>query len=115
MAQLQRMDTRLDTLSTELYQVNVRVGRIAWRQATMGNFAPEPTPSLPHLVASDFDAEDDDGDDDDASDDDGDASSTNEMFTWHSTLSHSWQKGEVVLDMRVVTLNGRASFFGSLC
>ena len=29
MAQLQRMDARLDTLSTELYQVNVRVGRIA--------------------------------------------------------------------------------------
>ena len=28
MAQLQRMDARLDTLSTELYQVNVRVGRI---------------------------------------------------------------------------------------
>ena len=31
MAQLQRMDARLDTLSTELYQVNVRVGRIARR------------------------------------------------------------------------------------
>ena len=29
MAQLQRMDTRLDTLSTELYQVNVHVGHIA--------------------------------------------------------------------------------------
>ena len=29
MAQLQRMNARLDTLSTELYQVNVRVGRIA--------------------------------------------------------------------------------------
>ena len=29
MAQLQRMDARLDTLSTELYQVNVRVGCIA--------------------------------------------------------------------------------------
>ena len=29
MAQLQRMDARLDTLSTELYQLNVRVGRIA--------------------------------------------------------------------------------------
>ena len=28
MAQLERMDARLDTLSTELYQVNVRVGRI---------------------------------------------------------------------------------------
>ena len=29
LAQLQRMDACLDTLSTELYQVNVRVGRIA--------------------------------------------------------------------------------------
>ena len=81
MAQLQRMDASLDTLSTELYQVNARVGHIAQRQAAMGGFAPEPTPSPPHPVASDFDAEDDDGDDDDASDDDGDASSTNEMST----------------------------------
>ena len=31
MAQVQRMNARLDTLSTELYQVNVRVGRIARR------------------------------------------------------------------------------------
>ena len=84
MAQLQRMDARLDTLSTELYQVNVRVSRIALRQATIGGFAPEPTPSPPHLVASDFDAEDDDdydGDDDDASDADGDTNSIDEMFT----------------------------------
>ena len=29
MAQLQRIDARLDTLSTELYQVNIHVGRIA--------------------------------------------------------------------------------------
>ena len=84
MVQLQRIDARLDTLSMELYQVNVRVGRIARRQATMGGFTPEPTPSPPHLVASDSDAKDDnddDGDDDDASDDDGDASSTDEMST----------------------------------
>ena len=84
MTQLQRMDARLDTLSTELYQVNVCVGRIAQWRVTMGGFAPEPTPSPPHPVASDSDAEDDDddnGDDDDALDDDGDASSTNEMST----------------------------------
>ena len=84
MAQLQHMDARLDTLSTELYQVNVHVGRIARRQATMSGFAPEPTPSPPHPVASDSDAEDDDdddGDDDDASDDGGDASSIDEMST----------------------------------
>ena len=64
--------------------MNVRVGRIARRQATMGSFAPKPTLSPPHLVASDSDAEDDndgDGDDDDASDDDGNASSTNEIST----------------------------------
>ena len=83
MAQLQHMDTRLDTLSTKLCQVNIHVGRIARWQAAMGNFAPEPTPSPPHPIASNFDAEDDDddGDDDDASDDDGDASSIDEMST----------------------------------
>ena len=85
MAQLQRMDARLDTLSMELYQVNVRVGRIAQWQATKGSFAPEPTPSPPHPVASDSDAEDDDddddGDDNDASDDDRDASSIDKMST----------------------------------
>ena len=80
MAQFQHMDARPDTLSTELYQVNVHVGRIARRQATMGGFAFEASP-----VASDSDSEDeddDDGDEDDTSNDhDGDASSTNEMFT----------------------------------
>ena len=78
------MDARLDTLSTELYQVNIRVDHIARRQVTMGGFAPEPTPSPPHPATSDSNAEDDDdddGDDDDASDDDGDANSTDEMST----------------------------------
>ena len=83
MAQLQRMDTRLDTLSTELYQVNIRVGRIARRQASMGGFAPEATPSPPSPMASaSEDEDDDDGDDNDVSDDDdGDASSADEMST----------------------------------
>ena len=77
------MDARLDTLSTKLYQVNVRVGRIARRQASIGGFAPEATPSPPSPVASDSeDEDDDDGDNDDAlDDDDGDASSTDAMFT----------------------------------
>ena len=86
------MDARLDILSTKLYQVHVRVGRIERRQAAMAGFALEPTPSPPHPVASDFDAEDDDndyGDDDDVSDDDGDASFIDEMSTWYSTLCHS--------------------------
>ena len=83
MMQLQYMDARLDTLSTKLYQVNVCVGRIARRQASMGVFAPEATLSPPSPVASDFeDEDDDDGDDNDALDDaDGDASSTDEMST----------------------------------
>ena len=88
------MDARLDTLSTELYQVNIHDGRIARWQETMGDFAPEASPPYP-LVASDSDSEnedDDDGDDDDASDnDDGDVSSTDEMSTWH------WREGGVVL------------------
>ena len=77
------MDARLDTLSTELYQVNVRIGRIGRRQGSIGGFAPEATPSLPCPVASTSeDEDDDDGVDDDASDDaDGDASSTDEMST----------------------------------
>ena len=69
----------MDTLSMELYQVNVRVGRIARRQASIGGFAPEATPSPPPPVASDSeDEDDDDGDDDDA---DVDASSTDEIST----------------------------------
>ena len=75
------MDAHLDTLSTELYQVNVHVGRIAQQQATTGGFASKSTLSPPHPVTSDSDAEDDDGDDDDASDVDGDASFTDEMST----------------------------------
>ena len=77
------MDARLDTLSTELFHVNVHVGYILRRQATIGGFAPEPTPSPPPPVAFDSkDEDDDDSDNDDASDDsDGDASSTDEMST----------------------------------
>ena len=77
MAQLQRMDGRLDTLSTDLYQVNVYVNRIARRQASIGGFALEATPSPPSPVGSDSE-DDDDGDDDDA---DGNASSSDEMST----------------------------------
>ena len=87
MTQLQGMGAHLDTLSTELYQVNVRVGRIARRQASMGGFAPKVTPSLPSPVAFDSeDEDDDDGDDNNASDDanrdaNRDASFTDEMST----------------------------------
>ena len=82
MTQLQRMDARLDTLSTELYQVNVYVSCIARRQVFMGGFAPEASPPPP---LADFEDDDDDDGDDDAIafKDDGDASSssTDEMST----------------------------------
>ena len=84
------MDGRLDTLSTELYQVNICVSRIAWWQAIIGGYAPEASPPPPPLVASNSEDEDDDDDDDDdedaSDDDDGDASSTDEISTWHSYL-----------------------------
>ena len=73
------MDAPLDTFSTELYQVNICIGCIARRQAAMGGFAPEASPSPPSTVASNSkDDDDDDGDDDDAN---GDASSSDEMST----------------------------------
>ena len=82
MAQLQRMDARLDTLSTELYQLNVCVGRIARWQAIMGGFAPMASPSPPLVAFDSEDEDDDDGDDDDFSDnDDGEASSNDEIST----------------------------------
>ena len=77
MAQLQRMDARLDTLSIELYQVNTHVGRIARRQACLGGFVESFSP--PPLKTS----KDDDDSDDDDDDEDGDASSSSsdEMST----------------------------------
>jgi len=79
MAQLQRMDARLDTLSTELYQVNTYVDCIARWQAHLGGFVKSPSPPLEASKTS----EDDDGSNNDDDDEDGDASSsgTNEMST----------------------------------
>ena len=71
------MDACLDTLTTEMYQVNTRVGRIARRLAHLGGFVESPSPPLEAPKASE---DDDDSNDDD---DDGDASSSSadEMFT----------------------------------
>ena len=55
--------------------------------------------------------DDDDGDDDDASDDDGDASSTMRCLLDTLPFVTHDKKGEVVLDMRVVTLKERVSFW----
>ena len=82
MAQLQHMNACLDTLSIELYQVNVRVGRIARQQVTMGGFSHEASPPPPPVASNYEDEDEDDGDDNDAYDnDDGDANSIDEMST----------------------------------
>ena len=80
MAQLQRMDAHLDTLTTEMYQVNTRVSHIARRQAHLGGFVESPSPPLD---ASEVSKDNDDSDDNDDDDEDGDASSssTDEMST----------------------------------
>ena len=70
MAQLQRVDARLNTLSDELCQVNTRVGRIARRQAEMGDYT----------VASSLMASADESDDFDGADDDDDATASNDKI-----------------------------------
>ena len=70
MAQFVRMDARLDTLSDELCQVNIHVGRIARRQAVMGGFTVASSPS-PEA----FKDESDVGSDSDDADEDDDATS----------------------------------------
>ena len=68
------MDARLDTLTTELYQVNTRVSRIARRQARLGGFVESPFP--PPEASED---DDDSGDNDDNEDGDDSSSSIDEM------------------------------------
>ena len=73
-AQLQRMDARLDTLSDELCQVNARVNHITRWQARLGGFMVFSSPS-PDASKD----EDDKGDSDDIDDDkDGDANSSSD-------------------------------------
>ena len=87
MAQFQRMDARLDTLSDELCQVNTRISRIARRQAEKGSYTVPSTP-VAFTDKSDGSGSADDSEDDDdanASDDKDDrdtsSSSADEMST----------------------------------
>ena len=75
MAQLQRMDACLDTLTTKLYQMNTHVGCIARWHARLGGFVESPSPPSEA-------SEDDDDSDNDDDDEDGDVSSSSagEMF-----------------------------------
>ena len=77
MAQLQRMDARLDILSDELCQVNTHVGRITQCQVEMGGYT---MPSTPVAPADESDA-DDDADFDDEDDGNASSPSDDEMST----------------------------------
>ena len=78
MAQLVRMNARLDTLSDELCQVNTRVGRIARRQAVIGGFTIASSPSPP---ASEDESDDGSSSDDVDEDDGASLPSDDEMST----------------------------------
>ena len=99
MAQIVRMDARLNTLSDELCQMNTHVGHIARRQAVMGGFTAYTSPSP--LISED---KSDDGFSSDDADEDEDASSPSddEMSTWCTySLSLMTKRGSS-FDMRVV-------------
>ena len=78
MAQLVRMDARLDTPSDELCQVNTNVGHIARQQAVMSGFT---VASSPSPEASKDESDDGSGSANDAKDDDDGSPSDDEMFT----------------------------------
>ena len=83
MAQLQHMDSCLDSLTDKICQVNTHIGRIARRQARLGSFAPSPYPSLVASVDEDDDVGDDEDDDaGDDEDDDASSSSDDEITTF---------------------------------
>jgi len=71
------------------------MGHIACRQARMAGYAPSPSPE--HPATSTFE-------DDDKDDEDGASSSSDDEMTTSQWLAfcHSWQKGGVVLSLRVV-------------
>ena len=67
MAQLVRMDARLDTLSDELCQVNTHVGCISQRQAVMCGYTMASSPESSEDESDGFSNADDVEDDDDGS------------------------------------------------
>ena len=78
MAQFQRIDARLNTLTTEMYQVSTYVGRIARWQAHLGGFVESPSPK----ASEDEDDDSDSGNDVDATaNEDASSSGDNEMTT----------------------------------
>ena len=76
------MDARLDTLSIELYQVNIYVDYITRQQARLDGFVESPSPSLEAFEDDEASEDNDDSDDnDDDEDRDASSSSADEMST----------------------------------
>ena len=76
------MDARLDTLSIELYQVNIYVDCIARQQARLDGFVESPSSSLEAFEDDEASEDNDDSDDnDDDEDRDASSSSADEMST----------------------------------
>ena len=104
MAQLMRMDARLDTFSIELCQVNTRVSRIAWQQAAMCGFTAYSSPS----PSTSEDKSDDGSGSDDADEDDGASSpSDDEMTAWVTYPLSFVTKRVSSFRMKVVMYIGR--------
>ena len=79
MAQLEHMDARLDTFSTELYQENTCLGRITRWQARLGGFVKSPSP--PSVAPGASEDDDDSNNNDDEEDRDAISSNSDEMST----------------------------------
>ena len=101
MAQLQRMDARLDRLSDELCQVNTGVGHIAWQQACLGGFMASPSPSLEA-----YEDEDNNGDSDDDGDEYTSSFGNDEMIAWVTYFLLFVTKRGSSFGMRVVMYLG---------
>ena len=100
MAQLQRMDACLDTLSDELCQMNTRVSRISWRQARLGGFVESPSPSPE--ASKDEDGDGDFNDDDDDEDENASSSDDDTMTAFVTYPLSFVTKSGSSFDMRVV-------------
>ena len=92
--------------------MTTHLGRVAWCKDRLGGFVLSPSPSPQSFEDEDKDEDDSSGDDDDDDDDDDEDenvnSSGNEEMTASQWLAlcHLWQKGGVVLGIRVVTYLG---------
>ena len=90
--------------------MNTRVSHIAWQHAHLGGFVESPSPSLEASKDKDDDSDSDGGDADKDEDKDASSSGDDKMTAsqWLA-LCHSRQKGELVLDIRVVMYLGGES------